>query len=150
MQALILAGGSGTRFWPLSRRTTPKQILAFGDTESLLQATVSRLDPLVEPASVWVCTTAALASEVRKQLPDVPAKQVLEEPVGRNTALAIGWSVSSLPQELQDEVIVVLPADHHVEDEARFRSSLEVAAKAAQEQERILTLGVLPTRPEIG
>ena len=134
MQALILAGGSGTRFWPLSRRRTPKQLLAFGEAESLLQATVSRLRPLVEPGSVWVCTTAALASEVRKQLPEVPANQVLEEPVGRNTALAIGWSVSSLPKELQDEVIVVLPADHHIEDEAKFRSSLELAATAAENQ----------------
>ena len=150
MQALILAGGSGTRFWPVSRKKTPKQLLAFGETESLLQATVSRLQPLVGPESVWVCTTAALAAEVRAQLPEVPANQILEEPVGRNTALAIGWSVTCLLKELDNEVIVVLPADHHVEDVEKFQATLEVAAAAAADQDSILTLGVRPTRAEIG
>ena len=150
MQALILAGGSGTRFWPLSRKKTPKQLLTFGGAESLLQATATRLEPLVGPESVWVCTTAALADEVRIQLPQVPSRQVLEEPVGRNTALAIGWSVRSFPNALQDEVVVVLPADHQVDDEKEFRSSLSRAAEFASTSDRILTLGVLPTRPESG
>ena len=150
MQALILAGGSGTRFWPLSRKRTPKQMLAFGETESLLQATVSRLDPLIEPESIWVCTTTALAPEVREQLPRVPSTQILEEPVGRNTALAIGWAVHSLPKELQNDVIVVLPADHHFEDVESFQATLEVAVSAAATQDTILTLGVRPTRAETG
>ncbi len=104
MQALILAGGSGTRFWPLSRRTRPKQLLALegeaggaGD-RTLLQETVERIRPLIPPQDVWVCHHRALAGEVRRQLPEVPAAQVLAEPLGRNTAPAIGWAVRSMPE----------------------------------------------------
>ena len=150
MQALILAGGSGTRFWPLSRKKHPKQLLDFGDSESLLQQTASRLLPLIDSKSVWVCTTSSLAPDVRLQLPGVPVDQILEEPIGRNTALAIGWSVACMPDAVQNDVVVVLPADHHVEDAAGFRKSLEIAALEASESDSILTLGVLPTRAETG
>lgn len=150
MQALILAGGSGTRFWPLSRRSSPKQLLSFGSEASLLQATVARIDSMVEPESVWICTTSGLAKRVREQLPRIPSRNILEEPVGRNTALAIGWSVSQLPEEVRDEVLVVLPADHQVADIGSFRQALGTAADVAAERDLILTLGVIPTRAETG
>ena len=150
MQALILAGGSGTRFWPFSRRSRPKQLLSFGGEESLLQSTVRRLQPLVEADSVWVCTTSDQAVEVRNQLPEIPSTQILEEPMGKNTALAIGWSVRSLPSAARDEVIVVLPADHHIGRVEGFQDSLRTAAAAAAEKGIIVTLGVLPTRAETG
>ena len=121
MQALILAGGSGTRFWPLSRRLAPKQLLALDDEATLLQRTVARLAPLVEPRDVWVCTTAALADAVADQLPDVPRAQVLAEPEGRNTAPAIAWAIASMPADRRAEPVVVLPADHRIADEAGFR-----------------------------
>lgn len=150
MQALILAGGSGTRFWPLSRKARPKQMLSMAGDKSLMQVTASRLSPLIEPRSIWVCTTQTLADEVKSQLPEVPAQQVLAEPTGRNTAPAIAWAVSQMPEEVRAGVVAVLPADHYVADEAAFRKALQTAAEIAATENRIMTLGVPPTRPETG
>ncbi|MDX1500959.1 MAG: sugar phosphate nucleotidyltransferase [Thermoanaerobaculia bacterium] len=150
MHALILAGGSGTRFWPLSRRRRPKQLLALEGEGSLLRATVERLAPLVEPQGVWVCTTRELAPQVRAELPEVPAEQVLAEPVGRNTAPAIGWAVRTLLDARGDGVVAVLPADHRVGNAAAFRQTLATAVRLAGERRRILTLGVRPRWPETG
>jgi len=150
MQALILAGGSGTRFWPLSRRSHPKQFLALEGDRSLLQATVDRLRPLCTAEQVWVSTTEALAAEVRRQLPEVPAAQVLAEPMGRNTAPAIGWALRSMPRAARDGVVAVLPADHRVEDGDAFRATLESAGRVVERDDRVMTLGVTPTRAETG
>lgn len=150
MQALILAGGSGTRFWPLSRKRRPKQLLALEGERSLLRETVERLRPLVEPEAVWVCTTRQLAEDVRRELPEVPPRQILLEPEGRNTAPAIGWSVRSMPEEARREVVVVLPSDHRVGDPAAFRDTLACAARAVKREDRIMTLGVTPRWPETG
>ncbi|HSN86542.1 MAG TPA: sugar phosphate nucleotidyltransferase, partial [Thermoanaerobaculia bacterium] len=132
MKALILAGGSGTRFWPLSRKRRPKQLLSLEGERSLLRDTVLRLRPLVEPEGVWVCTTEGLAEEVRRDLPEVPPEQILLEPEGRNTAPAIGWSVRSMPEEARRGVVAVLPADHRVGDPAAFREALERAARVVE------------------
>jgi mannose-1-phosphate guanylyltransferase/mannose-6-phosphate isomerase len=150
MQALILAGGSGTRFWPLSRKNRPKQLLALEGDRTLLRDTVERLQPLVPPEAVWVCTTRALAGAVRRELPEVPPAQVLLEPEGRNTAPAIGWSVRSLPEEARRGVVAVLPADHRVGDPAAFRDTLARAAQAVAADDRVMTLGVTPRWPETG
>ncbi len=150
MQALILAGGSGTRFWPLSRKQRPKQLLPLEGERSLLQATVDRLAPLVTPASVWVCTTETLAAAVREQLPEVPAEQILAEPEGRNTAPAIGWSIGCMPEQLRRGVVAVLPADHRFGDAAAFRATLARAAGAVERDDRVMTLGVTPRWAETG
>ena len=150
MQAIILAGGSGTRFWPLSRRHRPKQLLALEGDRSLLQQTLDRLRPSIPPESVWVCTTEILADAVRQQLPEVPPKQILLEPEGRNTAAAIGWSVRSMPEEARHGIVAVLPADHRMADAEAFRSSLEAAAEAVEARDLIMTLGIRPYRPETG
>jgi mannose-1-phosphate guanylyltransferase len=115
-----------------------------------LQQTFDRLRPLVQPEAVWVCTTEILADAVRQQLPEVPAAQVLVEPVGRNTAPAIAWSVRSMPEAARSGVVAVLPADHRFGDPEGFRHVLLQAAKLAAKEERILTLGVQPRRPETG
>lgn len=150
MQALILAGGSGTRFWPLSRKSNPKQLLALEGERSLLRDTLGRLRPLVEPRDVWVCTTEALAGRVREELPEVPPEQVLAEPEGRNTAPAIGWSIRSMPEEARRGVVAVLPADHRVGDPAAFRETLERAGRVVEGEDRVMTLGVVPRWAETG
>lgn len=149
-QALVLAGGSGTRFWPLSRRSRPKQLLALEGSRSLLQATVDRLAPLIEPHQIWVVTTRELVKEVRRQLPEVPTRQILVEPVGRNTAPAIAWSIRSMPEELRQSAVVVLPADHRVGDPEVFRLRLSQAIDAVCEQDLVMTLGVVPRWAETG
>ena len=149
-EALVLAGGSGTRFWPASRRSRPKQLLALDGERSLLQQTVDRLAPLVPPESVWVSTTAALADAVREQLPDVPPAQVLAEPAGRNTAPAIAWSLLSMPAERRERPVVVLPSDHRIAAPAAFLATLRAAGEVAGRDDRVLALGVTPRTPETG
>ena len=150
MQALILAGGSGTRFWPLSRKWKPKQLLALERDRSLLRETLERLQPLVGPEAVWVCTTEALEEHVRRELPEVPPEQILLEPEGRNTAPAIGWSVRSMPEDARNGVVAVLPADHRVGEPAALRETLERAAEVVAREDRVMALGVVPRWPETG
>ncbi len=148
--ALVLAGGSGTRFWPLSRRSRPKQLLALEAERTLLQATCDRLAPLVDPDSIWISTTRDLVREVRRQLPQVPPAQVVVEPEGRNTAPAIGWGLYAMPEELRRGPVAVLPADHRVGDPDAFRSVLARALAAVAERDLVLTLGVVPRWAESG
>ncbi|HVR95277.1 MAG TPA: mannose-1-phosphate guanylyltransferase [Thermoanaerobaculia bacterium] len=150
MQALILAGGSGTRFWPLSRQDRPKQLLALEGETSLLRQTVERLRPLVPPESVWICTTRALAAAVRADVPEVPPEQILREPQGRNTAPAIGWSVRSMPAAARDDVVVVLPSDHRVGDPQAFLDTVARAAEVVEREDKVMTLGVTPRWAETG
>jgi len=148
--ALILAGGSGTRFWPLSRRSRPKQLLALEAERTLLQATFDRLRPLVDPGSIWISTTRELVRDVRRQLPQVAASQVVVEPEARNTAPAIGWALHSMPAALREGPVAVLPADHRVGDPDAFRAVLAAAFAAASARDLVITLGVVPRWPETG
>jgi mannose-1-phosphate guanylyltransferase len=151
VHAVILAGGSGTRFWPASRRTRPKQLLALagvGD-ESLIAATVRRLEPLIAPADVWVATSTTLLDATALALPGVPRAHLLAEPVARNTAAPIGWAAAVIARSDPDAVVVVLPADHFIADEPGFLAVLERAIHTA-EQGWLTTVGVSPTRPETG
>lgn len=150
MRALILAGGSGTRFWPLSRKSRPKQLLALEGERTLLRDTLERLVPAIGPESVWVCTTEELAEAVRRDLPSVPPEQILSEPQGRNTAPAIAWAVRSMPEAARREVVAVLPADHRMGDPAAFREALERAARVVEREDRVMTLGVVPRWAETG
>lgn len=147
--AVVMAGGSGTRFWPLSRAARPKQLLPLaGGEESLLAATVRRAAQVVAPRDVLVVTSEALAEAVRAEL-DLPAENVLAEPEGRNTAPCIGWAATRVARVDPDAVCVVLPSDHHVGDEAGYADALRRAIAAAAEGD-IVTVGVRPTRPETG
>jgi mannose-1-phosphate guanylyltransferase len=154
VRALILAGGSGTRFWPLSRKSRPKQLLALEGERTLLRDTLERLAPGIGPESVWVCTTEALADAVRRDLPEVPPEQILSEPEGRNTAPAIAWAVRSMPRSMPEDarrdVVAVLPADHRMGDPAAFRDALERAARVVEREDRVMTLGVVPRWAETG
>jgi mannose-1-phosphate guanylyltransferase len=150
LHAVIMAGGSGTRFWPASRQDLPKQFLALATETPLLRMTFERLEDLVTPDRVWVVTTAATAAATRELLPELPAENVLAEPVGRNTAACAGFAAHAILARDPDAVCVVFPADHVIGEVARFRSAMEVGARLVEHEGGLLTFGVKPTRPETG
>jgi mannose-1-phosphate guanylyltransferase len=146
--AIVMAGGSGTRLWPLSRRRSPKQLLALTGDTSLLQQSVARLGELLKPHDIYVITSQALVRVTQEQLPQLPADNVLGEPLARSTAVAAGLATVLASRE-SDEVALVLPADHHVADAARFIEALREAARVA-ERGYLVTLGVVPTHAATG
>jgi len=149
--AIILAGGAGTRFWPASRARRPKQLLALAGSggEPLIAATVRRILPLCPPERILVATGRHLVGETRAVLPDIPEANFLVEPCGRNTAPCIGWAAATIGRGDPDATIMVLPSDHHIGDEDRFRQTL-ARALAAAHTGAIATVGIAPTRPETG
>ena len=148
MFAIVMAGGAGTRLWPLSRRRTPKQLLALTGETSLLQQTVARLGHLLKPHDIYVITGQAHVRATQEQLPQLPPDNVLGEPLARSTAAAAGLA-TALARRESDEVALVLPADHFVADEEAFADALREAARAA-ERGYLVTLGVVPTHPATG
>lgn len=148
--AVVMAGGSGTRFWPLSRAARPKQLLPFAGGRSLLAATVERLAPLVGSDRTFIVTNATVAEAVRADLPGLPGDAVLAEPVGRDTAACIGWVAWRLAATHPDAVMLVLPADHVIPDGAALCRALAAAAAIARSTGGLVTLGLAPTRPETG
>lgn len=147
---VILAGGRGTRFWPLSRRRRAKQLLALDGNHTMLQQTVARLAPLAPARRFWVITNQELRPEILQQVRRLPAKQVLAEPVGRNTAPAIGLAAFLLERSHPAAVLGMFPADQVAADAARFRKTVRQAAMVAGAGENIVVLGVRPTRAETG
>ncbi|RQW85601.1 MAG: mannose-1-phosphate guanylyltransferase [Geobacter sp.] len=150
MNIVILAGGSGTRFWPLSRNETPKQLMSvFGD-KSMLQRTVERVLPL-DPERIFVVTNAVQAEETKRQLASFNSDVifVVEEPLARNTAPAIGLAAAIIERSDPTSVMVVLPADHFIRDVEAFRAAL-LRAEAAAADWKLVTLGIIPTGPETG
>lgn len=150
LYAVIMAGGSGTRFWPASRQKQPKQLLCLTGERSLLQQTVDRLAPLVEPRRVLVVTGRAHAGQVREQLPELPPENILAEPQGRNTAAACGLAAAWVARRDPQAVCLVLPADHLITGEALFVSTLRRAAELAAGQPVLVTLGLTPRFPATG
>jgi mannose-1-phosphate guanylyltransferase len=150
LYATILAGGSGTRFWPKSRANFPKQFLVLQGTSSLLQNTVRRVASLIPPTHVQVVTAAHLQSQTLEQLPELPPTNVLSEPVGRNTAAAVGLAAQYLLSLDAEALMVVLPADHVIPDSTAFCTSVQQAAEAARRHDVLMTLGVQPTYPATG
>lgn len=147
---VLLAGGRGTRFWPRSRLRTPKQLLNITGRDTMLRETASRLHPLIAPRNLWVVTNAQQAPAVRSQLHGVPASHVLAEPVGRNTAAAIGLTAIHLVHEHGDALMAVLPSDSHVSDVPRYRKLMHAALDLIREPGKMAVFGIPPTHPEIG
>jgi mannose-1-phosphate guanylyltransferase len=145
LYVLILAGGSGERFWPLSRKAKPKQLLSLFSGATLLEQTVARLDGLVEPDHILVLTNSVQASAVRKQLPQIPAENIVEEPAKRDTAAAIALGVGWVAARDASATMIVLPADHLIEDGEGFRRTLVTAAAAARQTGELVTIGIKPT-----
>lgn len=148
--AVLLAGGRGTRFWPRSRMRTPKQLLNITGRETMLGETVVRLSPLIPVRNIWAVTNVEQAAAVRGELRGVPAKQVLAEPTGRNTAAAIGLAAIHLVRTHGDALMAVLPSDSFIARDTRYRSLVRAALELARTPENLVVLGIPPTRPETG
>jgi mannose-1-phosphate guanylyltransferase len=147
---VILAGGRGTRFWPLSRKKRAKQLLALDGKKTMIQQTVARLAPLAPSKRLWIITNDDLRPAILKQLPRLPKTQVLPEPVGRNTAPAIGLAAFLLLKTDPDAVIGMFPSDHVIADEQHYRATIERGIEIAASGENIVVLGIRPNRAETG
>ena len=147
---VILAGGSGTRFWPRSRRAHAKQVLALDGERSMIQQTVERLKPLASLEKTWVITNEFLAHEIADQLPGLPGAQIVQEPVARNTAPACGLAAFLIERDNPAAVLGVFPSDHVIADEPRFLKALQKGVAVAAAGENIVVLGIEPARAETG
>lgn len=147
---LIMAGGSGTRFWPRSRVAKPKQYLnLFGD-ESLLQSTIKRFETFTDDRNIYVVSSKTQAPVLEEQTPMLPKENLIYEPVGKNTLPCIGLAAMFAERENPDGIMVVSPSDHLIKDKELFRDSVLAAAKIAREKDGIVTIGITPTYPATG
>jgi mannose-1-phosphate guanylyltransferase len=147
---VILAGGRGTRFWPMSRKKLAKQLLALDGKQTMIQQTVARLLALAPAKRFWVITNDDLRPAILKQLPKLPKIQILAEPLGRNTAPAIGLAAFLLLRHSPEAVIGMFPSDHVIADEKRYRETLKRGIEIAAAGANIVVLGIRPTRAETG
>ncbi len=153
VHAVILAGGSGTRFWPLSRETCPKQMLQIVGEDTLIRQTIKRINGFVPPENIWIVTTEDKAQDIKFHLeslgPLAKKIQFIKEPLGRNTAPAIGLAAIYLNNLSPDSIMVVMPSDHAIPDAQKFLSDLKLSIEGAKE-DYLVTFGIKPCRPEIG
>lgn len=149
MYGVILAGGSGTRFWPLSRKKLPKQFLKLFNNKTLLEGTIDRLSPLISRERIIIVTTREYRDKIKEIAKGVPAENIILEPAGRNTAPAIALAAFKLI-EREKEVMGVFPSDHLILESKRFLRILSIAGKIAKSSEYLITLGMKPERPETG
>jgi mannose-1-phosphate guanylyltransferase len=147
---VILAGGRGTRFWPLSRKRRAKQLLPLDGKQSMIQQTVKRLLPVAPVSHFWIITNEDLRPAIVKQLPKIDKRQVLAEPVGRNTAPAIGLAAFLLLRKNPDSVIGLFPSDHVIGDEDRYRETVRRSVELAAAGRNVVVMGIRPSRPETG
>lgn len=151
LTALIMAGGKGTRFWPLSTETKPKQFLNLIGEETMIQITVNRIKSIIPMERIFVCTGTMYVDLVKEQLPELPDRNIIVEPEGRNTAPCIALSAMVIDRYYKNSNMVVLPSDHLINDEEEFRNTLLAADSFIKEKdEAIVTLGMNPSRPEVG
>lgn len=148
---VIMAGGIGSRFWPISTVDCPKQFIdVLGCGKSLLQLTVERFGNICPIENVWVVTSEKYADMVKEQLPDIPSENILKEPCRRNTAPCIAYAAWKIKKKDPNANMVVTPSDHYVGDTKEFRRVIESSLKFVSDSDAILTLGIKPTRPETG
>lgn len=155
MFATIMAGGSGTRFWPLSTINKPKQLLNLTEHGTLIQQIVSRILPLISEQNIFIVTNALQQEELRRQVSDVsaiPNRNIIVEPVGRNTLPCIGLAALYIKDRNQDQssIMVVLPSDHFIRDERKFLQLISYAQEVVQERDCLVTFGIKPNGPETG
>ncbi|WP_146369861.1 mannose-1-phosphate guanylyltransferase [Symmachiella macrocystis] len=151
LHSVVMAGGSGTRFWPQSRKTLPKQLLPLAGETTMLQQTSARNAPLISPEQTWVVTNAVQADATAAQLPDVPRGNILVEPCGRNTAPCIGLAAIHLLRQDPDAVMLVVPADHVIRPTETFQKAVQRATDVvANSPDTFVLFGVPPTFPSTG
>ena len=147
---IILAGGSGTRFWPRSRRAHAKQVLALDGERSMIQQTVERLNPLGGIEKTWVITNSLLAHEISEQLEGIPAPQIVQEPAARNTAPACGLAAFIIERQNPDAILGIFPSDHVIGNEPKFLKTLQKGIALAASGDNMVVLGIEPTHAETG
>jgi mannose-1-phosphate guanylyltransferase len=150
LYALILAGGKGTRLYPLSRSNNPKQFLDIINNKSFLRNTVDRIKKLVDKDNIYVVTNKDYYEKICEELPEINRDNVFVEPSNKETATCIGLSAIKLLKKDKDATMIVLPSDHHIEGEKEFIETLEIGVQTAQRRRGLVTIGVTPTRPETG
>ena len=150
MFAVIMAGGKGARFWPRSREKMPKHLLDILGERTIIRETVDRIRPLVPPERILIVTGRSHAAELIRRLPEIPAENILIEPVGRNTAPCVGLAALHIQKRVPDAVMMVLPSDHRIGDENAFRGVLAAACREASGGDVLVTIGIRPTGPETG
>jgi mannose-1-phosphate guanylyltransferase len=149
LNAVILAGGSGTRLWPLSTPDLPKQFLPLPSGKSMIQETLERVAPLSTPEQMWVITGRSMAKLAQEHLPSVPKNHILGEPMGRNSAAAIAWGAAAIARQDPDAIMVILSSDHAIQNVEEFRKALQLAYQEA-EKGYLVTIGIKPDRAETG
>ena len=148
LHAVIMAGGSGTRFWPASTKERPKQLLPLAGERTMIQATVARLGEMVPPERVMIVTNERLVAPIAAQLPELPAASILGEPAKRDTAPCIGLAAIQLQQKDPDAIMAVMPADHVITPDEKFQQAIGLAADlVGQSSKRIVTFGIKPSYP---
>ena len=151
LYVVLMAGGVGVRFWPYSRNAKPKQFLdVLGTGKTLLQSTLDRFLPLCPVENIYVVTHEEHADLVKQQLPQLQMSQILAEPMRKNTAACIAYASYAIAQKNKEAIIVVTPSDHLIMKEDEFQDIIKKAAEHAKNQDKLITLGIKPTRPETG
>ena len=153
LTAVIMAGGKGTRFWPLSTEDKPKQFLNLIGNETMIQMTVNRIKSIIPLERIFICTGEKYVNLVKEQLPDIKESNIIVEPEGRNTAPCIALSAMIIKRYYNDATMVVLPSDHLINNEEKFRNILLKGNEFLKEEkthDSILTLGITPNRAETG
>jgi len=149
-RALILAGGSGKRFWPLSEKGTPKQLISVFSEKSLIEETIERLKGFFEKGEIFIVTNKELGKKLSSILKDFPEEQILSEPQPKNTAPSILWAVSLFEKDDEDILFGIFPSDHFIADEKKFSERLSLAFELANSKEKLITFGIIPTSPDTG
>ncbi len=150
MHAVIMAGGRGTRFWPRSREKKPKHLLDIISARTIIQETVDRIKELIAPQNILVVTGKKHARELIKQLPEIPLKNIIIEPEGKNTAPCIGLAALYIQKKVGDDIMVVLPSDHAIADSNKYLEVIAAAAQFATKENALVTIGIKPSSVQTG
>src|SRR3989338_8714192 len=149
LYAVIMAGGSGTRFWPWSRKKIPKQLLKITGQDTMIKQTVDRIIGEIPSENIYVVTTACLADSIKEELSQIPEKNIISEPFGRNTAACIGLAATIISSKDTNGVMAVMTADHIIEPPVLFLKALKCAEKLAAESNALITFGIKPNEPSV-